>query len=344
MILREGLAFGYLSFQEQILYRTILAAFSSMAMSFVCPQASRNVDLTRVINAVLGDNPSVIYFNKTKIEIEESIIEKRVKFTGICLKPQADQMNMSLEVTANLIASSIRAISNDDYALLVNLYEFLQKNVRYDNEEMKASSRGIIMNPSSHNAYGALVNKLAVCDGFSAAFALLSQKLGFDCMLVIGDSVFDSSSVKHAWNIIRLQGESYHMDVTWDTRKYNDIEVYSYSYFAVADGDIASDHTWDREIAPVCSDDSLDYYVKNGVFADSLERLMGIIRSHAKRQSNVFQVKLSSNLNIPSGKVGEYIASMVIDELSKVGQRVQIGYTWNAANRCFLAKTVIAGC
>ena len=188
MNLHEGLGFNHLSHNEQQAYKVMLKAFSSMAVSVNCSQFNHDVDLMKVLHTVLGDNPSVIYFDKTKIEVVKSILEKHVHFTGVYSKPQAEQMISSLDATANKIASLVRAKAapNDEYSLLITLYKILQKNVRYDQEEIQANARGISKNPASHNAYGAIINKLAVCDGFSSAFALLAQKLGLQCMLVVG--------------------------------------------------------------------------------------------------------------------------------------------------------------
>jgi len=112
----------------------------------------------------------------------------------------------------------------------------LQENVRYDKQELIASSSGRSKNPNSHNAYGALLNGLAVCDGFSSAFNLLAQKLGFECMLATGRSNHRSAgSVEHAWNIVKVKNKCYHMDVTWDTNQYNEFKEHSYDYFALDD-------------------------------------------------------------------------------------------------------------
>jgi len=99
----------------------------------------------------------------------------------------------------------------------------------------RESSKGISVNPASHNAYGAIINKLAVCDGFSSAFVLLAQKLGFECMLAAGRSAYETALVEHAWNVVRVQNRFYHVDITWDTRKYNEFGEFSYVYFAVTD-------------------------------------------------------------------------------------------------------------
>jgi hypothetical protein len=58
-------------------------------------------------------------------------------------------------------------------------------------------------------AYGALVRGRAVGEGFAMAFKALSIELGFDTHIVLG--YLDERI--HAWNIVRLEGYYYHIDV-----------------------------------------------------------------------------------------------------------------------------------
>ena len=97
MILQEGLGFQRLSHHEQQAYKILIKAFSSMQTSIDCTKIERSVDLMKVIQTVLGDNPAVIYFNKTQIQTEESILGKNIILTGVYSKQQAEKMNADLE-------------------------------------------------------------------------------------------------------------------------------------------------------------------------------------------------------------------------------------------------------
>ena len=340
MNLREGMGFENLSAQERQAYKVMLSAFSSMAVSFKCSQISSGVDLMKVLNTVLGDNPSIIYFDKTKLETENSIFGKQIILKGVHSKPQAERMNLELNETVNKIVSSLRAKSNDEYSLLINLYESIQKNVRYDKEEIQANSRGAIINLASHNAYGALVNKLAVCDGFSLAFALLVQKLGFECMLVVGRSTYASTTFQeHAWNIVKIRNRYYHIDITLDTIKYNEFDEFSYVYFAVTDEEISKDHNWNKTTIPVCSSSDFSYYARNGLYANTAEQLNEIIKAHVRKNANVFRIKLSRNINLPSN-AENYLVQTVLNEVVKPGTRARASYGWNENTKCFFAKII----
>ncbi len=57
---------------------------------------------------------------------------------------------------------------------------------------------------------GALGDKNAVCLGYAEALNLLLKESGFETDCVISDSV------NHAWSYVKLDGEWYHLDPTWD--------------------------------------------------------------------------------------------------------------------------------
>ena len=267
MILREGLGFNYLSQQDQQAYKGLLNAFSLTASSIDCSRLNRNLNFMKIIQTVLGDNPSIIYFNKTQIETEESFLGKIIFLKEVQSKPQTNKMLSSLETKAENIISSIKSNTSDEYSLLINLYHYLQKNIKYDKEEIQANIKGICKFPDSHNAYGALINGKAVCDGFSSAFTFLAKKLDFNCMMAIGNSAYSSTSfTSHAWNIIKVKDKYYHMDITWDARTFEEYGEYSYQYFANNDSDISNTHRWDKKTTPICSYSDLSYYRKNGIF------------------------------------------------------------------------------
>ncbi len=74
----------------------------------------------------------------------------------------------------------------------------------------------------SHTAYGALAGGTAVCDGYSLAFQRFMDVLGIPCLIATGERNGDS----HAWNLVQLDGQWYHLDVTWDDQTWGIIRDY----------------------------------------------------------------------------------------------------------------------
>ncbi|WP_026497738.1 leucine-rich repeat protein [Butyrivibrio sp. WCD2001] len=91
----------------------------------------------------------------------------------------------------------------------LNVHDYYVGNLQYDHACAADRSTAGYYN-LSHTAYGALVNHLAVCDGYSAGYELILKRLGIESMIIAG-----YAGGGHAWNIVRLDGSWYEVDTTW---------------------------------------------------------------------------------------------------------------------------------
>ena len=69
-----------------------------------------------------------------------------------------------------------------------------------------------------YTAYGCLVKGVAVCEGYARAYQMIMKELGIPVVKV------DSNEVSHEWNMIKLNGEWFHVDVCWDDPVVNEQE------------------------------------------------------------------------------------------------------------------------
>ena len=132
-----------------------------------------------------------------------------------------------------------------------------------------------------HDAYGALINGKAVCEGYTKAFQYLLQKVGIQSFMATGTGNGDL----HAWNIVRIDGKYYNVDLTWDDQKSDII----YTYFNITDEEIKSlSHILDKEsedFAPVCTSTDANYFaVYGGIFNEfSADDLGALIKTNGKK-------------------------------------------------------------
>jgi len=71
-----------------------------------------------------------------------------------------------------------------------------------------------------YSAYGALVDKRSVCEGYAEAFKLLCDQNGIPCVLVSGTGITSSGEENHMWNYVLMDdGKWYAVDTTWDDGK-----------------------------------------------------------------------------------------------------------------------------
>lgn len=98
----------------------------------------------------------------------------------------------------------------------------------------------------SYTAYGCLVRKTAVCQGYAAAFNLLAIKAGICSITVAGEAGGGS----HAWNYVRVGSTYRYVDATWDDPlpDRGSKAGVPHKYFYVTQSLMAKNHKWDKVI------------------------------------------------------------------------------------------------
>ena len=140
-----------------------------------------------------------------------------------------------------------------DYEKEAAVYCWVTTHGEYDNDHYV---RWAQMDPDSYNPYGLLVNGKGVCLAFAGTFQLLMDLLEVECVTVVGAAY--RASEDHAWNMVRLDGEWYCVDPTWDLHLWQEemgtcldyVQRYC-SYFNVTSQWLAdTDHQWDYTAVP----------------------------------------------------------------------------------------------
>lgn len=117
------------------------------------------------------------------------------------------------------------------------IHDYLIKNVTYDEEY----EEGDVVT-TSNKATGALVEKIALCSGYTDTFALFMDKLGI--------RNFKVSTDNHVWNVIYFNDQWLHVDVTWDDDETNNKTAYY--FFLIDTEDLLdkdkTDHSFNQEL------------------------------------------------------------------------------------------------
>ncbi len=103
----------------------------------------------------------------------------------------------------------------------------------------------------------------ALCEGYAKTFAYLCQSMGIDCFCVGGKT----EGGDHMWNLIKLDGKWYHMDVTHDDPTGTATPMCLYDYFCVTSAQIAKTHTLvdNPFTVPTCTATEYNYYKANDI-------------------------------------------------------------------------------
>ncbi|MBQ7598577.1 MAG: leucine-rich repeat protein [Clostridia bacterium] len=95
--------------------------------------------------------------------------------------------------------------AQDDTEKARYLYDYLCEHVTFDLENLYNDEDLL-----KYTAYGAVVNGRAVCQGFATLYYKLALAAGLHCRIVTGQR----GDVAHAWNIIEIGEQWYHVDAS----------------------------------------------------------------------------------------------------------------------------------
>ena len=161
-----------------------------------------------------------------KFKISKRGTEDVVDITYITTKEQEDYVNSQLKnILENIIAPNM---NESDIVKAIN--DYIVKRYTYD--------RSI----KEDNAYYSLITGSAMCQGYSMTAYKMFEMAGLECRIVIGTL----NGEGHAWNLVKVDGNWYHIDIT------NNDDIIRDSYLLVSDESLSENgFDWDRSKYPV---------------------------------------------------------------------------------------------
>lgn len=275
-----------LSESEQEIYNKITdTAEEGKAEVLFTDCSSEEIDLA--FRAVTKDHPELFWIGNG-YTLKSVTDNGKTNYTLEATAMKSDNLNrqrVDLEKTVGDIVS--RASDKTTvYEKILCIHDYIIDHTRYDQAayEYVSSGKSDKEVVESSTAYGCLVNGKAICSGYSAAFQLLAQRLGFACGRVSG---FKSSGESHEWNYILADGDYYFIDVTWDdpVSQNTDVDIKSYEYFCIDQKELELTHIISEgQHVPECKSSDLNYYHHNGLYMDkySFEDVKNIFEKNGK--------------------------------------------------------------
>lgn len=265
-----------------------------------------------IVKLVLGDHPWLINFDNCNISLEN-----RGVYNLLTLKPifnpcdLQEAINCFEQETKKIIKSIIKPNTNQIQKVLA-IHDYIVNNVSYDESELY----NINSTATSHTAYGAIVQKKAVCEGISYAFVHLANKVGVNATVVNGKA----DRANHAWNMIKFASEYYHIDATWDIRQRDNSTAKVYDYFCLRDLDLKS-RSWDKKIYPGCISSKCNYFNVTDSFAHDKQQLRRIILRQLLNSKSMY-LKYDF-LNMSKDEIVDYIWNETADVANSNGINLQ---------------------
>lgn len=193
-------------------------------------------------------------------------------------------MQNEIEAEVNKVLSEVTE-DMSEYEIVKYFYDYLASNVVYDEGE-----------DNCRDIYGVFVKKKAICGGYSKAFSYLCDKVGIETVTVTGEADGEA----HMWNMVKIDGKWYNIDVTYGVTDSKTEKYVRYDYFCVTDAMLADSRTIYKQnyTYPAATSDEYNYYIKNGLVADSWEDAKAILLNQiyecSKNKETVIQIKCAT--------------------------------------------------
>jgi len=251
--------------------------------------------ISRILEAYFYDNPQYYYVSNEYIISTTNL--KVMTFSTLELKyliRKNDEIainNKKLETAIDSLLSKCITETMTDFEKEVAIHDALVENTTYyQYEDIEAIPE------IKHTAYGALVEKEAVCDGYSKAFKMLLEKAGIDSIIISGST----DNVLHAWNLVELDGKYYHVDVTSNKLQEESKRYVVHTYFNLNDINISKTHTTGSFFTyPKCSATEYEYYAKKGYVVKAENNLYNELQDIILKQKkgNILELRVADKFS-----------------------------------------------
>ena len=110
---------------------------------------------------------------------------------------------------------------------------------QYVMDQMTYVDGGLLM----HHSPMGFIKGEGVCQAYAVSLQMLLERAGFESRYIIGEIhenlLNEGESGAHAWNMVKLDGNWYHLDATWDD------EEPQWKYFLLSDTGMSFSRSWE---------------------------------------------------------------------------------------------------
>lgn len=177
----------------------LAAGLKDWAESINISQYEIVYDATQIMELyreTINENPGLFYVNTSftcSIRTDNVVMEIKPTYLSEYTRADAEAYN-------NKVKEILSGVDKNwtDFEKVLYLHDYLASHARYDTGYTR------------YNAYNLLVEQRGVCQAYTLAYMELLNGVGIE------NSTVSSKSLNHIWNLVQIEGEWYHVDVTWD--------------------------------------------------------------------------------------------------------------------------------
>jgi hypothetical protein len=298
-------AYNTLTDFEKALYDAIVYNVTSLQINV--PNALGNVDpdtWNRIYGMVYNQEPQLFWMSpRVTSALNVGKLYYRTR------DPEAiKSMQAEIDTTVNKILADTASMTTYEKLNYINTYLATNSNfVKVDSSQDQA-----IYNETIYNAFAGGTSKQGdiQCSGYAHAVQYFCDLSGIESMFITGSN---EAGLSHAWNIVKIDGNWYNLDVTWadpilETPNYKNI---THMYTFVPDSWILEKSHFNqnklifsdgRELyyftPPACTSDAMNWYKQSGkLYSDAASakaELLSQLDNAAKNGLRTTEIMCSS--------------------------------------------------
>ncbi len=252
--------FSQLNNDGKTAYNMILSSIYSMPSEIPVNRIDSET-LDEVFYALLNDNPDLFFVGR-KCRLRTHGLKTSFSVDYTVSEDDYLRMKAELDSVCDKIAST-HTDKSDLWQTELEIHDYIIDNCEYSLENSVLGS----------TAYGALIKGKAACEGYAKAAKLLLDAAGIENVLVSGYAENGNGpSGAHMWNAVRLGGNWYNLDCTWDDPvDESGKQSKNYLYFNVDNKTLSLTHS-DFSHTFDCNSLQENYFVRTGAYFESYDR------------------------------------------------------------------------
>ena len=284
----ESIANGVKNFQSEFVVRDYVADDKDKFAS----------EVSIAIEAFINDHPEVFYLESEYSSYILSSFDGNIGYIRLnYTEDSIESVNQKIELMSQKIDEYLEGLDGlNEYEKELEIHDRLSYSVEYSHlEELPREY---------HTAEGSLLEGVGVCDSFAKALQLIYSRVGIDSIIVLGS--LDGNP--HAWNMVKINNEWYHVDLTSSHSIYEETGIVNHAYFNL---DTESEKRFasldSEELIPEAYQNTYNYYNYNELVIsnddDIYQRLSDICNKFEGENYIEFYLE---------GNVGDRITSILI--------------------------------
>lgn len=304
--------------EQQRAYYAIREGLLNLQESFPVPMLSQK-ELSDIYFMIRMDCPEIFYSVTFSYQYypDSTTVEMIPRYLF-----SKDKIREHRQAMESRVRKLVRQATHlDEKGKELFIHDFIVEHVKYDK----------LKKEYSHEIIGALGNGVAVCEGIAKAVKILCDELNIWCIIALSEANPDKNiKYRHAWNVIQINGQYYHLDVTFDNTLSKD-DMVRYDYVNLSDKQIFRDHEPVIWKVPECSDSDHFYYKEKKI-----------------SWTTITEVEKRTKQAVKKGKIllfhwrGGYLTREILSELMEVFEkeararekRAYVSVNWSQAVLC----------